>query len=93
MEKHHEMRLRALLEAFGASEWEIDALLERCDGWWPSLALFVAEQLGGTPWPLPDEALDVLDAVGQAWIDEERFSLIEEDGEGAGVFVIRGSGW
>jgi hypothetical protein len=50
----------------------------------------VAEQLGGTRWPLPEEALDVLDGVGRAWMEEERFALIEDDG---GVFVIRAGGW
>lgn len=92
MEKHHEERLRALLTAFGASEWEMWGILERCEGWWPSLAAFVAKRLDESRWPVPaDDA--TREQVGQAWIDEERFSLIEEDGEGAGVFVIRGSGW
>ena len=40
-----------------------------------------------------DEALDVLDVVGRAWIAEERFGLIEDDGGEGGVFVIRGGGW
>jgi hypothetical protein len=50
----------------------------------------VAEQLRETRWPLPEEALDMLDVVGRSWMMEERFALIEDDG---GVFVIRGGGW
>lgn len=72
------MRLGQILWRGRLSRWEREGLEERCEGWWPSLAAFVAEQLGGTRWPLPEEALDV----------QERFALIEDDG---GVFVSSSS--
>jgi len=90
MEERHRVRLGQLLWRSKLSKWDREGIEERCEGWWPSLAAFVAEQLGGTPWPLPDEALDLLDVVGRAWMAEERFALIEDDG---GVFVIRCGGW
>lgn len=93
MEEHQRVRLGQILWRSRLREWDRKGLEERCEGWWPSLALFVAEQLGGTRWPLPEEALDVLDVVGRSWIDEERFALIEDDGGDGGVFVIRGGGW
>jgi hypothetical protein len=93
MEKRHEERLRVLLQAFGANAWEIQGIEGRCEGWWPSLTVFVAERLSEGHWPVPADE-ETQERVGQAWIDEERFSLIEdEDGEEPGVFVIRGSGW
>jgi hypothetical protein len=90
MEERHRVRLGQILWRSRLREWDRKELEERCEGWWPSLAAFVADQLGGTRWPLPEEALDVLDVIGRSWIDEERFALIEDDG---GVFVIRGGAW
>lgn len=80
MDERHRVRLGQILWRSRLREWDRKSIEERCEGWWPSLALFVASQLGRTPWPLPEEALDVLDAVGRAWIAEERFALIEDDG-------------
>jgi hypothetical protein len=93
MEDRHRVRLGQILWRSRLREWDRKGLEERCEGWWPSLAAFVAEQLGGARWPLPEEALEVLEVVGRSWIDEERFALIEDDGGEGGVFVIRGGEW
>jgi len=68
MEERHRVRLGQILWRSRLREWDRKGIEERCEGWWPSLAFFVAEQLGETRWPLPEEALDVLDVVGRAWI-------------------------
>ncbi len=49
----------------------------------------MAEQLSGTKAPPPAELVGVLEAVGQSWMAEERFSLLEDEGDEGGVFVIR----
>ena len=93
MEERHRVRLGQILWRSRLREWDRKGIEERCEGWWPSLAAFVAEQLGGTRWPLPEEALEVLEVVGRSWMVEERFALIEDDGDAGGVFVIRGGWW
>ena len=37
----------------------------------------------------PAELVGVLEAVGQSWMAEERFSLLEDDDGEGGIFVIR----
>lgn len=91
MDERHRWRLRSLLRRGGLSWWDVDGIAERCEGWWPSLAAFVAEQMTGSAMPPPRELLGVLEAIGQSWLEEERFSLLEE--EGGGVFVIRVAWW
>ena len=49
----------------------------------------MAEQLSGTKAPPPAELVGVLEALGQSWMADEQFSLLEDDGGEAGVFVIR----
>lgn len=93
MEERQRMRLGQILWRSRLGRWEREGIEERCEGWWPSLAAFVAEQLGGTRWPLPEEALELLDLVGRSWMLEERFALIEDDGGEGGVFVIRAGWW
>ncbi len=91
MDERHGWRLRGLLRRGGLSWWDIHGLEERCEGWWPSLAAFVAERMSGSTMPVPPELQGVLESIGQSWIDEERLSLIEE--EGGGVFVFRAAWW
>ena len=91
MDERHRWRLRGLLRRGGLQRWDIASFEERCEGWWPSLAAFVAEQMTGSTMPPPVELLGVLEEIGQSWIAEERFALLEEPG--GGVFVIRVSWW
>jgi hypothetical protein len=91
MDERHRWRLRGLLRRARLSRWDVSGIEERCEGWWPSLAAFVAEQMSGSTMPPPPELLGVLEAIGQSWIAEERFALLEEDG--GGVFVIRVAWW
>lgn len=96
MEEHHRRRLEALLQASGLNEWDQRSIAERCEGWWPSLAAFVAEKLSGSKEPVPAEMTEVFDEIGQAWLADERMSLLSDDGgeDGeVGVFVIRVGGW
>lgn len=93
MDERHRVRLGQILWRSRLREWDRKGIEERCEGWWPSLALFVAEPLGETRWPLPEEAHDALDVVDRAWIAESRFVLIEDDGGDGGVFVFRDGGW
>ena len=83
------MRLGQILWRSRLGEWDRKGIEERCVGWWPSLAAFVAEQLSGTKAPPPAELVGVLEALGQSWMADEQFSLLEDDGGEAGVFVIR----
>ena len=48
MEERHGVRLGQILWRSRLNEWERKGIEERCEGWWPSLAAFVAEQMGGT---------------------------------------------
>ena len=89
MEEHHRVRLGQILWRSRLGEWDRKGIEERCVGWWPSLAAFVAEQLSGTKAPPPAELVGVLEALGQSWMADEQFSLLEDDGGEAGVFVIR----
>jgi len=91
MDERHRWRLRGLLRRGGLSKWDVRGIEERCEGWWPSLAAFVAEQMGGSRMPPPPELVGVLEEIGQPWIAEERFALLEDDSEG--VFVIRVAWW
>ena len=93
MEERHGVRLGQIQWRSRLNEWERKELEERCEGWWPSLAAFVAEQMSGTKLPPPAELLGVLEAVGQSWIDEERVTLLEDDGGEGGVFVFRAGRW
>lgn len=93
MEERHRVRLEQILWRIRLSEWDRQGIEERCEGWWPSLAAFVAEQMSGTKLPPPAELLGVLEAVGQSWIDEERVTLLEDDGGEGGVFVFRAGRW
>lgn len=93
MEERHGVRLGQILWRSRLSEWERKGIEERCEGWWPSLAAFVAEQMSGTKSTPPAELLGVFEEVGRSWIAEERFSLLEDDGGEGGVFVIRGGWW
>jgi len=43
-----------------------------------------ARAIGKSP-----RAVRMLEAVGQSWMAEERFSLLEDEGSEGGVFVIR----
>ena len=47
MEEHQRVRLGQILWRSRLREWDRKGIEERCEGWWPSLALFVAEQLVG----------------------------------------------
>jgi hypothetical protein len=70
MEERHRVRLGQILWRSRLGEWDRKGLEERCVGWWPSLAAFVAEQLSGTKAPPPAELVGVLEAVGQSWMAE-----------------------
>ena len=39
------------------------------------------------------ELVGVLEAVGESWMADERFSLLEDEGGEGGVFVIRTAWW
>ena len=93
MEERHRVRLGQILWRSRLNEWDRRGLEDRCEGWWPSLAAFVAEQLRATKEPPPPELLGVLEAVGESWMAEERFSLLEDEGGEGGVFVIRTAWW
>ena len=43
MEERHGVRLGQILWRSRLNEWERKGIEERCEGWWPSLAAFVAE--------------------------------------------------
>lgn len=90
MDEDHRMRLRALLRGVGMQHWDIRSFEERCEGWWPSLSAFVAEEMSGSTAAPPAEMLASLEALGQSWIAEERIALLEDPG--GGVFVIRVGG-
>jgi hypothetical protein len=88
------MRLEALLRASGLNQWDQQSIAERCEGWWPSLAAFMAETLSGSKEPVPEELVSMFDEMGQEWLADERITLLPGGGDGeAGVFVIRVGGW
>ena len=93
MEERHRVRLGQILWMSRLSKWDREGIEERCEGWWPSLAAFVAERMTGTTLPPPAELFGVLDEVGRSWIAEERFTLLEDDSGEGGVFVIRVGWW
>ena len=90
MDEDHRLRLRVLLRRAGMQSFDIRGFEERCEGWWPSLVAFVAEEMSGGTTPPPAALLGVFEALGQSWIDEERIALLEDPGGGG--FVIRGGG-
>lgn len=93
MEERHRVRLGQILWRSRLNEWDRKGIEDRCEGWWPSLAAFVAEQLSATKEPPPPELVGVLEAVGESWMADERFSLLEDEGGEGGVFVIRTAWW
>lgn len=88
MERHH-WRLLKFLYAIRLDREERRSLVKRCVGWWPSLEAYIAEQLTGMELPLPPEVGAALIVVGQWCMDEELFAVVEEPGEGGGVFILR----